>query len=80
MAKKERIVSYTAEELVAMRARGGDRTNYARRDSDAEIERQIAEDPDLAMPEDWAQTVFAGLPCPLPGSKANDGNGNPPLA
>ena len=66
MAKKERIVSYTAEEVAAMRARGEDRTNYAREDSAEQIERQIATDPDLAVPEDWAERIIPGLPFPLP--------------
>jgi uncharacterized protein (DUF4415 family) len=61
-------VSYTAEELAAMRARGGDGTDWARVDATTpeEVERQIAADPDLAVPENWAGTVIPGLPFPLP--------------
>ena len=56
MAKKERIVSYTAEELEAMRARGEDLTDWAA--VDAKTEEQLAADTasDPAwdgIPEDW---------------------------
>ena len=68
MAKRRRIVGYTAEELAAMRARGEDRTDWARVDATTpeEVERQIAADPDLAVPEDWAERIVPGLPFPLP--------------
>ena len=68
MAKKGRIVSYTAEEVAALRARGEDRTDWARVDATTpeEVERQIATDPDLAVPEDWAERIIPGLPFPLP--------------
>jgi uncharacterized protein (DUF4415 family) len=56
MAKKERIVRYSAEELGAKRKRGGSRSDWARAAamSDAEIEADIASDPDEAdMVVDW---------------------------
>jgi uncharacterized protein (DUF4415 family) len=54
--KKGRIVSYTAEELDAMQARGEDRTDWAA--VDAKTEEQLAADTasDPAwdgIPEDW---------------------------
>ena len=51
-----------------MRARGGDGTDWARVDATTpeEVERQIAADPDLAVPENWTGTVIPGLPFPLP--------------
>jgi uncharacterized protein (DUF4415 family) len=50
------IVSYTAEELRAMIARGEDQTDWARVDAmtEAELEAAIASDPDWAdIPRDW---------------------------
>ena len=56
MAKKENIVSFSAEELDAMLARGEDKTNWTR--VDAKTEEQLAADmaSDPAwdgLPEDW---------------------------
>ena len=62
MAKKEHIVSYSMEEIKEKIARGEDQTDYEREDSQEEIERQIAEDPDLAVPDNWEELVFLGLP------------------
>jgi uncharacterized protein (DUF4415 family) len=56
MANDENIVSYTAEEIAAMRARGEDLTDWARVDakSDAEIAADTASDPSWdGIPEDW---------------------------
>lgn len=58
MAKKERIVRYSAEELRAMQARGESRSDWARAAAmtEAEIEAAIASDPDEAgMIVDWSQ-------------------------
>ncbi len=56
MARKERIVKYTAEELEAMRQRGESRSDWSRAaamTSDA-IEASVASDPDEAgMVMDW---------------------------
>jgi uncharacterized protein (DUF4415 family) len=54
--KKGNIVSYSAEELKAMVARGEDQTDWARVDAmtEAELEAAIASDPDWAdIPRDW---------------------------
>jgi len=56
MAKKERIVRYTAKELAARRKRYGSRSDWARAAamSREEIEADIASDPDEAgMVVDW---------------------------
>jgi uncharacterized protein (DUF4415 family) len=56
MAKKERIVRYTAEELRAKSERGETRSDWAKAAAmtDAEIEADIASDPDEAgMVIDW---------------------------
>jgi uncharacterized protein (DUF4415 family) len=49
MKKKGRIVSYTAEELAAMRARGEDKTDWVRVDAKTEV--QLAAD--MASDEAW---------------------------
>ena len=57
MPRSERIVSYTAQEIERMRARGEDRTDWAALDhmSEEELERRIAADPDAETgPIDWA--------------------------
>jgi uncharacterized protein (DUF4415 family) len=68
MQKKGNIVSYTAEEIDAMLARGESRTDWAKLDAttQADIERAIATDPDLAIPPDWEKTVTTKLPFPFP--------------
>ncbi|HVH73720.1 MAG TPA: BrnA antitoxin family protein [Stellaceae bacterium] len=64
MAKKERTVRYSAEELAEMRRRGETRSDWARAGAttDAEIEAQAAADPDEAgLDIDW-RTVSVELP------------------
>ena len=62
MAKKEHIVRYTLDEIREKIARGEDRTDYDREVSEEEIERQIASDPDLAVPENWEELALKGVP------------------
>jgi uncharacterized protein (DUF4415 family) len=66
MAKKERIVRYSVEELAAKRKRGGTRSDWARAAAmtNQEIEADIASDPDEAgMVVDW-DNVTIELPKP----------------
>lgn len=66
MAKKERTVRYSAEELAEMRRRGDTRSDWARAGamSDAEIEAQATADPDEAdLDIDW-RTVSVEIPKP----------------
>jgi len=66
MPKKGRIVRRTAEELTAQRARGETRSDWARARAmtPAEIEQDIASDPDEAgMVVDW-DNVSIELPKP----------------
>jgi uncharacterized protein (DUF4415 family) len=66
MAKKERIVRYTAEELAEKRRRGETRADWARAAAmtSEEIEAQVAADPDEAgMVMDWDH-VTVELPKP----------------
>ncbi len=61
MAKKENIVSYTDDELEAMRLRGETKSDRARAGAmtQAEIEAAIADDPDEAGLEfDWSRASF----------------------
>ena len=61
MKNETRIVSYTAEEPIALRARGEDRTDWdaVKAMTDAEVEAAIASDPDAAELEiDWSKAVF----------------------
>ena len=58
MKKKGRIVSYTTEEIAAMRARGEDKTDWVA--AQAKTETELAADmaSDLAwkgVPEDWVK-------------------------
>jgi uncharacterized protein (DUF4415 family) len=56
MKKNGDIVSYTVEELEAMRARGESQTDWARLDAmtEEQLEAAIASDPDWAdIPRDW---------------------------
>jgi uncharacterized protein (DUF4415 family) len=56
MEKSGDIVTYTAEELREMRARGESQTDWARVDAmtEEELEAAIASDPDWAdIPRDW---------------------------
>jgi len=50
------------DEAKAMIARGEGKTDYDRVDSEEEIERQIASDPDLFVPDDWEETIIQGIP------------------
>jgi uncharacterized protein len=67
MAKKGTTVGSVADGTDAKLSRGG-RTDWARVDATTqeEVERQIAGDPDLAVPVDWEKTLVRGLPFPLP--------------
>lgn len=61
MKNETRIVSYTAEDLIAMRERGEDRTDWERAKAmtEAELEAAIASDPDEAgMVVDWSKAGF----------------------
>jgi len=61
VAKKSNIVSYTAEELDAMIARGEDQTDWARVDAktDEELEADKASDPAWdGVPEDWVTQAY----------------------
>jgi uncharacterized protein (DUF4415 family) len=62
MAKKERIVRYSMDEIKAMIARGEGKTDCDREVSEEEIERQIASDPDLFVPDNWEETIIRGIP------------------
>ena len=71
MARKERIVKHTDDELRAMQARGEDKSDWARAATmtEAEIEAGIAADPDEAgMVVDWAQ---ASVELPRPKAVLN---------
>ena len=64
MAKRERIVRYSAEEVAAMIARGESRTDRARVKAmpQEEVER-LADEEDGPLPEGWENTiVIGGLP------------------
>lgn len=60
VAKKERIVRYTMDEIKEMLARCEDATDYGRFDSEAEIDKQTNADPDLFVPDDWEETIVRG--------------------
>ncbi len=68
MAKNERIVRYTIDELKAMRARGEDQTDWARvrATSQDEVDR-LAEEEDGPLPEGWEKTIVLGIPVPKQG-------------
>ncbi len=63
MRKKERIVRYSAEEIAAKIAAGGDKTDWQRVRSmpQAEVER-LADEDEGPLPEGWEQTIMLGLP------------------
>ncbi len=65
MAKKERIVRASAEEIQAMRDRGESRSDWqaAERLSQAEVEL-LAEEDDGPLPKGWETTVETGVPEP----------------
>jgi len=71
MAKKERIVRVTDDELRAKHARGEDKSDWKRAAAmtEAEIEAAIADDPDEAgMTIDWSQ---ASVELPQPKATLN---------
>jgi uncharacterized protein (DUF4415 family) len=71
MAKKERIVRHTAEELRAMTVRGEDKTSLARAGAvtPEELEASIAADPDEAgLTFDWSK---ASIETPQPKAVLN---------
>ncbi|HYI24062.1 MAG TPA: BrnA antitoxin family protein [Thermomicrobiales bacterium] len=61
MARSENIVSYTADELRAMRARGESLTDHAALDAMTEEELEASIDHDEEGEVDWS-TVQAGIP------------------
>ena len=66
MARKERIVKYTAKELAAKRSRGESRTDWAKAAAvtNEQLEASIAADPDEAgMVMDWDSATIE-LPKP----------------
>ncbi len=63
MAKNERIVRYTADELEEKLRRGEDRTDYARLDAMTEEELEASIDFEDEGEFDW-DNAFAGLPGP----------------
>jgi uncharacterized protein (DUF4415 family) len=68
MARKERIVRYTAKELKAMRAKGKSLSDWpkAKAMSQRKVNR-LADEEDGCLPEGWERTVMIGLP---PGKEA----------
>jgi hypothetical protein len=71
MRTKGDTVSYTAEELAALRGRGGDHTDAARVEAmtDEDIQRDLTADPDWKdVPADWYEhaQLETGIPhsCP----------------
>jgi uncharacterized protein (DUF4415 family) len=65
MKKQGNIVSYSADELAAMRERGEGRCDWAKVDAttDADLDRLIAEDGEEApLAADWATALVVGLP------------------
>jgi hypothetical protein len=74
MAKKERIVRHSAEELQAMRRRGESKSDWTRAGAmtEAEIEAAIAADPEEAgMTVDWSR---ASIELPQPKGVRNKGD------
>jgi uncharacterized protein (DUF4415 family) len=63
MAKKERIVRASAEDIQAMRERGESRSDWqaAEGRSQAEVER-LADEDDGPLPVGWEATVEVGVP------------------
>jgi|HubBroStandDraft_6_1064221.scaffolds.fasta_scaffold794965_2 uncharacterized protein (DUF4415 family) len=62
MGKKGNIVSYTAEEIEAMIARGEDKTDWAtvNAKTEAELAADMASDPAWdGVPEDWVSRAHA---------------------
>jgi uncharacterized protein (DUF4415 family) len=68
MAKKERIVNYTASELKAKRAKGESRTDWSKvKNMSQKQADRLATDEDGLLPNNWEKTVVMGLP---PGKEA----------
>jgi uncharacterized protein (DUF4415 family) len=63
MQKQEHIVRYTAEELDALRARGEDRTDFARLHAMTEEELEASIDREEEGEVDWS-TIQVGIPGP----------------
>jgi uncharacterized protein (DUF4415 family) len=65
MARKERIVRASADEIQAMRRQGKTRSDWAaaERMTEAEVAR-LADEDDGPLPEGWESTVEIGLPEP----------------
>ena len=64
MAKRERIVRYSAKEVAEMTARGEDKTDWQRVKAmpQEEVER-LADEEDGSLPEGWENSIFIdGLP------------------
>lgn len=76
-----KIVSYTAEELVEMRARGEDQSNWvaAKAMTEEEIQAAIAADPDdfEATKEDFANAIRSGHGGVRPGAGRPKGSIRP---
>lgn len=67
MERKESTSKHSAADLVARRARGESRTDLARvrSKSEAELEQDIQDDPDLrALDKDWYLAAKAVMPVP----------------
>jgi len=62
MPKKARIVSYSAEDIKRMIARGESKTDWSRvkAKSQAEVER-LADEEEGPLPVDWESTVEIGI-------------------
>jgi uncharacterized protein (DUF4415 family) len=68
VAKSERIVRYTIDELKAMRARGEDQTDWARVKAMSQDEAdRLADEEDGPLPEGWEKTIVLGIPEPKQG-------------
>ena len=68
MAKKERIVSYTAKALKAKRAKGKSRTDWRKIKAMSQTQAdRLAEQEDGPLPKGWETTIMIGLP---PGKEA----------
>ena len=67
MQKGNGTKTYTAADLAARRSRGESRTDLSkvRGKSEAQLERDIADDPDFSdVPDDWAASAEALMPSP----------------
>ncbi|HRK96038.1 MAG TPA: BrnA antitoxin family protein [Rhodospirillales bacterium] len=67
MRRRSDIVSYSADELRAMRARGEGRSDWSKVDAipEKELERLVAEEGEEGeLVEGWAETIEIGMPRP----------------